>query len=385
MRVLVIPHAYSPHLAVREIELARCWAKRHEVYVTRPPLLNGASGLARKLRFHASALWMRNERDASGCEWITMPALYRLSGLQAGITHLAIRSLLARFRFDVVINSSYLGNAATPGLPGAEIPAGRYRYLYDLVDDHVGGYQLYGRGREAQHADRIIRQEIGKADHVIAVTPYLRDLCRDRYGRDATVVPNGFHPPEALAGNAEEASALRLRLGLRAGPVIGYLGSLDGWVDIDFAVRVFQQLSARNANVQCVIVGGGERLAELRRRYSNVASLIFTGWVPREQVGAYFRVIDLGLIPFEENALTHAAMPIKALEYGAYGKPVIASRLRGLQELQLSYVECDPMDVDRWCRRIEELLRHGGAPQTSSELAAYRWDVLAKKVEQLFV
>jgi len=117
----------------------------------------------------------------------------------------------------------------------------------------------------------------------------------------------------------------------------------------------------------------------------SVPGLIFTGWVPRERVGAYFRVIDLGLIPFEENALTHAAIPIKALEYGAYGKPVVASRLKGLLGLQLSHVECQPLEVDTWCHRIEELLRQAGAPPASAELDAYRWDALAKNIEQLFV
>jgi glycosyltransferase involved in cell wall biosynthesis len=384
MRVLVIPHAYSAHLAIREIELARCWAARHEVYVTRPPVPDGACGLRQKLRFHASALRMRSERSERGWQWVTMPACYRLPILQGRLTALAIQSLLTRFQFDVVINASYFGNAAPPGLMGAEMPPGRYRYLYDLVDDHVGGHQLYGRGREAACADRIIRQEIGKADEVIAITPYVRDVCRARYGRDAVVVPNGFHAAPLRAETGEDACALREKLGLQAGPVIGYIGSLDGWVDIEFAIQVFRCLQTRHPDLQLLIVGGGERLAALRRRHVDAPNLTLAGWVPREAIGPYFQLVDVGLIPFAENALTHAALPIKALEYGAWGKPVVASRLRGLLDLHLSYVACLPMQLDTWCERIEQLLAEAGAPPVPGELEAYRWEVLAKQVERLF-
>ncbi|MBI4514587.1 MAG: glycosyltransferase [Deltaproteobacteria bacterium] len=383
MKLLVIPHAYSSHLVVREIELARCWARSHEVYVARPPVLNGARGLLDKLRFHAGALWTNIEPWPGGWHWLTMPGYYHLPALQGGVTSWAIRSVLKRFHFDAVINASYLGDAATPGCLGAEIPPGGYRYLYDLVDDHAGGCQLYGHPEEAERTDDVIRREIAKADHVIAVTPYLREVCRGRYGKDATVIPNGFQPPPMPVDEARTAR-LRAELGLHPGRVIGYIGSLDGWVDVDFMVRVLHQLRERDGTAQLLIVGGGERLSALRARYARVPGLIFSGWVPRERVEHYFRLIDLGLIPFAENALTHAALPIKALEYGAYGKPVLASALSGLRQLNLSWVTCKSMAVNDWCREINERLSRRSSPPTHKELAAYRWDALAKAIERLF-
>jgi len=381
MKILVIPHAYSTNLVIREIELARCWADRHEVYVVRPPVLNGARSIRDKIAFHVSALRVSEELGADGLHWVTVPAAYRLPVLQEHLNRWAMRTIMARWGFDVVVNASYFGNAAAPGAIGAEIPRGRYRYIYDFVDDHVGGYRLYGREHEAQLADRVIRQETSKADHVVSITQYLRNVCRAQYGCDSHVVSNGFHPAN-VTGDQEQA--LRQRIGLHDGPVLGYIGSLDGWVNLEFAIEVFTTLQLRRPELQLLIVGGGARQQLLQDRHGTTQGLHLTGWIPREEVAPYFRLIDVGLVPFEENALTHAALPIKAIEYGGHGRPVVASALQGLIEQHLSYVRCRPMQVDLWCNEIESSLRERPAERAFLDVARYRWETLAAQMEELF-
>jgi hypothetical protein len=51
----------------------------------------------------------------------------------------------------------------------------------------------------------------------------------------------------------------------------------------------------------------------------------FLGRKPYEVLPAFCRHLDMGLIPFKINALTHAVNPIKLREYLSAGLPVVST------------------------------------------------------------
>jgi len=61
--------------------------------------------------------------------------------------------------------------------------------------------------------------------------------------------------------------------------------------------------------------------------YRCLTNMHFLGPKPYEQLPAYCRQFDVGLIPFVVNELTRAVNPIKLREYLAAGLPVVSAPL----------------------------------------------------------
>lgn len=370
--VLVIPHHVSSHLAVREVELARGLAARHTVFVAARREVTGTLSLLDKVRFHLESCRL-SQRGNGSLRWVYFPRLHKAPQITDRLFPLFLRRFLAAERIDVVLNAACFGEG---------VPRGRARYLYDLVDDHVAGYARYGLPGQAMAAEGYIAREVARADCVITVSQGLSDLCKSRYGRDAVTIPNGFWPWRRMATGEDDLRELRRRLGLEGRRVIGYIGSLDGWVRLDFVFQVFESVRKNHPEVSLLIVGGGPTYERLRRQLSADAGITMTGWVDREAVTTYFHLLEVGLIPFEVNALTDHACPIKALEYTYCGIPVVSSPLRELSRLGLANVLLLPMEVEAWARKIGDLLGGYQFDQPMERLSRFHWDTLAREVEK---
>ena len=66
--------------------------------------------------------------------------------------------------------------------------------------------------------------------------------------------------------------------------------------------------------------------------------IIFSGTVPYSQVPKYISCMDVGLIPFKENAIAAGAFPLKLLEYLACQVPVISTRQPGIEKVAGNHI-----------------------------------------------
>ena len=172
------------------------------------------------------------------------------------------------------------------------------------------------------------RWALGQADAVLAVSAPLRDHVLD-LGIDPAkvhVIPNGvntdlFHP-------APPDAALRARLGLGEGPVLGFVGGLRPWHGIETLPEILARVSAAHPGARLVIAGDGplrEGLARGLTERGLRAQVVFTGTLPHDEVPAVIRQFDVALAPYP--ALEHAFYfsPLKLFEYMACGVPVVAA------------------------------------------------------------
>ena len=172
------------------------------------------------------------------------------------------------------------------------------------------------------------RWALGQADAVLTVSAPLRAHVLD-LGIDPTkvhVVPNGvnielFHP-------APLDAALRARLGLGEGPVLGFVGGLRPWHGIESLPEVLSRVSAKHPGTKLVIAGDGPLREPLERGLAERGlreQAIFTGALPHEEIPAVIRQFDVALAPYP--ALDHAFYfsPLKLFEYMACGVAVVAA------------------------------------------------------------
>lgn len=118
----------------------------------------------------------------------------------------------------------------------------------------------------------------------------------------------------------------------REGPIIGYIGALHEWVDVD----LLQDVAAAMPDCQFVLVGPVVREVDALRRLPNVRLI---GPKPHGELPRYIRHFDVCIIPYVRNAYTETTYPAKLNEYLALGKPVVATPLPELADFNREYGE----------------------------------------------
>ena len=186
--------------------------------------------------------------------------------------------------------------------------------IYHCADDysHVRGFPATLPLLEAE----LCRQ----ADLVITTSETLCEE-RRRFNPRTYWVPNGADVEHfsAPAAPADELHALNR-------PIVGFIGGLSEWVDIALVGRV----ARARPEWSFVLVGPiGIDTAPVR----DLANVHLVGPRPYAALPSYLAAMDVGLIPFKRNSLTHHADPIKAYEYLAAGLPVVATELPALRRL----------------------------------------------------
>jgi PEP-CTERM/exosortase A-associated glycosyltransferase len=176
-----------------------------------------------------------------------------------------------------------------------------------------------------------------RVDQVFTICEGLR---QDIIGRGipeskVTVIPNAVDI-EAFAPGGAPDSDLRAKLGLRAGPVLGFIGSFYAYEGLDVLLRALPRLKAVLPQLRLVLVGGGPQEHALKgeaRRLGMEDTVVFTGRVPHDQVSRYYDLIDVLIYPRLSMRLTELVTPLKPLEAMAQGRLLIASDVGGHREL----------------------------------------------------
>ena len=150
----------------------------------------------------------------------------------------------------------------------------------------------------------------------------------------SVLIPNGV---DTELFYAYPAQSLRKKLGIEQDFVLGFIGFLSNWVDLEPVFAAIRELSLKNgvSNVKVLVVGGGETFQEnkdLAIKYGIEDKVIFTGTTPYHQGVKDISCMDVCLICRKPTQDSQNALPLKLFEYMACGKPVISTKLTGVME-----------------------------------------------------
>jgi PEP-CTERM/exosortase A-associated glycosyltransferase len=198
-----------------------------------------------------------------------------------------------------------------------------------------------GTGRAGSLRYRLTRElenrVVAGAAAVMTICEGLRgDLIARGFPADGIgVMPNGVDL--ALFGDPPPRDeGLAHALELRAGPVIGFIGSFYDYEGLDDLIAAMPALVAAHPGARLLLVGGGPMEAALKAHAeaSPAASAIrFVGRVPHDQVERYYSLCDVMAYPRKRSRLTDLVTPLKPLEAMAQGRLVAASDVGGHREL----------------------------------------------------
>ena len=162
--------------------------------------------------------------------------------------------------------------------------------------------------------------------------------------------------------------------------VIGYIGALDFWFDVDAV-----EMAARaHPDWKFLLIGRVEDKRILR--LAKLPNIVFVGEVPHAGLHKYMATFRVALIPFLRNDLTLGTNPIKLYEYFSYGLPVVGTALPELEEFEsLLYLYDQP---DEFTAQLEKAVAEKDAFLRQSRIGiAHResWNARVTQLSEAFL
>ncbi len=175
------------------------------------------------------------------------------------------------------------------------------------------------------------------ADLIFVVSPHLIPQHQAR-GRAAHLLPNAVNT-KLFAQATEPTTAVPADLLALPTPRIGFVGTLTPkWIDFEMMFEAAE----RRPNWSFVMIGPKVSW-EPARLPTNFHLL---GARPYHQLPAYLKGLDVCLVPFKDNAITHGASPLKLYEYLAAGRAIVSTPVPDLPAFEEVV----------WCARTSEEL-----------------------------
>jgi glycosyltransferase involved in cell wall biosynthesis len=234
--------------------------------------------------------------------------------------------------FDVHFNY----NTLVSGLfVAAKMRAAGVGTIYDLADDLPAMIRMSPqippalRPLGGAFAKLMVHCNLMISEKVTLTTDAIDLPCS--FQKKCTVIPNGV---DTTLFRRRDSGALREQLGIDDGFVLGYVGVLREWVDLEPALGALVDLHKTGHNVKLLVVGeegGLQRPKALVNKYGVSDLVVFTGTVPYPKVPWYMSCMDAALIPFKRSPITASALPLKLLEYMACEIPVLSTCLPGIE------------------------------------------------------
>lgn len=271
-------------------------------------------------------------------------------------------------------------------IPGAIASMQDTKVIVDYLDHFPGSASMYYQGAMSvlsrTAAGLITDFNLKKADGIITPTERFKKMLSKKTSVPIEVVENGVDTDIIRDVDSSEIEA---RFDLKH-PVLGYVGSLERWIDLEEVIELLPTILKRYKNVQLFIVGSSlhtdysQRLKDIAKDIGVEKNVIFTGLVDHSHLARYISAIDVGLNPRKQLKMNSLTMGSKVLNYLACGVPVLNKNMPAVEELfgpekgVFSYHD----DIE-FMGELHRALAH---EVDISSVKDYDWDNLAKKYEK---
>ncbi len=267
--------------------------------------------------------------------------------------------------------------------------------VYDIADDlpamvrHSPQMPSLLRPLAVFVSSTVLKNNVKLASKITIINSTLSQSLRIPYHR-TKLIPNGV---DTELFKYDPCGDLKAELGLDNAFVLGYVGVLREWVDLNSVFSVVRALNTAKKKVKVLVVGeegGLIRNQAMAREQGVQDSIVFTGTVPYQLIPRYISCMDACLIPFKDNAVAQNSLPLKIFEYMACERPVISSKIPGIKSAfgdKVLYAD-DSEDLrDRILELFDnEALRKSlGKEGCKLVIQNYSWDTICSRLEEVLL
>ncbi len=246
---------------------------------------------------------------------------------------------------------------------------------------HATEYDRAGLGEGNHYVHEIEKQGLEEADAIIVVSNYTKNIIVNKYGIDEkkifvvhnAVESNDFHEINDSIKQHYKVVLFLGRLTLQKGP--------------DYFIRAAHEVLKHRNNILFVVAGTGDmekQLINLAISLGIADKVVFTGFVPNDQVKKLYGIADVYVMPSVSEPFG-----ISALEALASSTPVILSKQAGVSEVVNHCLKVDFWDVKEMANKIisildnpplyNELKKNG-----KREVSRITWTNSAKRIKSIY-
>lgn len=257
----------------------------------------------------------------------------------------------------------------------------RFAPALDLVDHdlscyHVDDEYLFYGGENAEEAARGERELIERVDQVFIHSPGLLEK-KGEWNPHTERAPNGVDFDAYREPRPEPDDLAPV-----PPPRIGYVG----WLKRQLDWGLIENLVQARPDWSFVFVGPTADHDDVRRavgRLERAPNAFFLGGKPAADLPAYSRHFDVGIMPYRADEYTRYIYPLKLHEFLATGNPVVATRIRSLEDF--SRIVPLAETPEEWIGAIESSLAGGpdGGERRAARLAVAKehdWRVITDRI-----
>ena len=369
MNILVIPTTdWTKHPVPNRLNfIFDILAEKHNVHVVNFTLKKFEKQRARTTRCHL--------HDVTSID-VDDPSSYYI--LNSFSHLLRMRKIIRNEKIDVIVSANILPAFLV------NIVKGKVPVVFDYLDHYEESAATYYPnsffGRIVKTGVRsIIRYNLRSANSVITVTEEFKSFLNSIGVTDVHIIPNGV---DTTVFKQVPTEVAKKNIGLE-GAVIGYVGSLEYWVDLETVIKALPEL-----DVKLLVVGPelftdyGEMIKELAEKLGVLDKIIFTGRIEYNELYKYISAMDIGLNPLKHVKKNEITVGGKVFNYLACGKPVLSSRMIALENLlgdDLFYYD----DESSFTEMVHELLNQKQDEDRYMKIAMdFDWRTIADMYEE---
>lgn len=224
-----------------------------------------------------------------------------------------------------------------------------------LVHVHATEFDRTGGNGVNQYVYDREKEAMEKADGIIAVSNYTKNMIVERYGIDPSkirVVHNAIEPADIHRQINEKLSAFKNQ-GVK---IVVFVGRITLQKGPDYFLRAAKRVLEYNPDVMFIMAGSGDmegKMVEESALLGISRSVLFTGFLRGEELAAVYEAADLFVMPSVSEPFG-----ISALESLAHQTPVLISKQSGVSEMISHALKVDFWDTEEMANEILAVLDH---------------------------
>jgi glycosyltransferase involved in cell wall biosynthesis len=231
--------------------------------------------------------------------------------------------------------------------------------IYDVTDD----WRTVPAPRRVRRRVILAEDLLAHRATTVVCSDVLRRRWRQRYGIVPAVVRNGV---DAAAWSRASPDYFE-----GSGPHVGYVGTLhDERLDVPLILALAEGLGEATIH----LVGPSSLTAASTTALEAHPRIRLHGQVPADRVPSTITALDVLICPHRVSEFTLSLDAIKAYEYAASGRPIVATPTSGFQELAVPQLTV--RSADRFIDAVKAALAH---PPASSDTTVASWAQRARE------
>jgi len=271
---------------------------------------------------------------------------------------------------------------------GAGVAAKRTNGKPLVVHVHATEFDRTGGNGIDQRVYDIEREGMQKADRVIAVSGYTKNMIINHYGinpNKISVVHNGIDPSQYNLQVLQDGGLWQLKsLGYK---IVLFVGRITLQKGVDYLLAAAHKVIQYNPKVIFVIAGSGDMQNQIIQQAATMGlggNVLFAGFLRGKALSEVYKASDLFVMPSVSEPFG-----LTALESAIHGSPVLVSKQSGVSEVLTHALKCDFWDADEMANKILGVVSHESLQKTLTQNVqrqAYEcsWDKAAGKVIQIY-